>query len=141
MRLPRCVTESWRRKIKISGVFHAYSHRDSRSHVTVLVMRRKTNRGHMISDHHGRVTGIATLLLTATDGIPGTHNAHSSAHMKICGAARRERSAALLSAVVQRSCQQRRRMLVMRAEKRTVEENMSYGEWAPERATGDLGGE
>lgn len=28
----------------------------------------------MISDHHGRATDIATSLLTATDGIIGTHN-------------------------------------------------------------------
>jgi len=41
---PRCTTESWWRKIKISEVFHASSHRDSRSHVITLVIRRKTNR-------------------------------------------------------------------------------------------------
>jgi hypothetical protein len=69
----RCITESWRRKIKISEVFHVSSHRDSRSHAITLVIKRKTNRRHMISDHHGRVTGIATSLLTATDGILGTH--------------------------------------------------------------------
>jgi hypothetical protein len=45
----------------------------SRSHVITLVIRRKTNRRYMISDHHGRVTDIATSLLTATDGILGTH--------------------------------------------------------------------
>jgi hypothetical protein len=28
----------------------------------------------MIGDHHGRAAGTATLLLTATDGILGTHN-------------------------------------------------------------------
>jgi hypothetical protein len=52
--MPRCITESWWRKIKISEVFHASSHRDSHSHVITLVIRRKTNRRHMISDHYGR---------------------------------------------------------------------------------------
>jgi hypothetical protein len=28
----------------------------------------------MTGDHHGRAVGIATLLLTATDEILGTHN-------------------------------------------------------------------
>jgi hypothetical protein len=69
----RCITESWWRKIKISEVFHASSHRASRSHVITLVIRRKTNRRHMTSDHHGRATDIATSLLTATDAILGTH--------------------------------------------------------------------
>ena len=41
VRMPRCITESWWRKIKISEVFHASSHRDSRSHVITLVIRRK----------------------------------------------------------------------------------------------------
>jgi hypothetical protein len=68
-----CITESWWRKIRISEVFHASSHRDSRSHVITLVIRRKTNRRHMISDHHGRATDIATSLLTAPDAILGTH--------------------------------------------------------------------
>jgi len=36
------------------------------------------NRRHMISDHHGRVTDIATSLLTATDGIIGTHTASAA---------------------------------------------------------------
>jgi hypothetical protein len=71
---PRCITESWWRKVKISEVFHASPHRDSRSHVITLVTRRKTNRRHMISDHHGRATDIATSRLTATDGIIGTYN-------------------------------------------------------------------
>jgi len=35
---------------------------------------RKTNRRHMTGDDHGRTAGRATLLLTATDGILGTHN-------------------------------------------------------------------
>ncbi len=70
---PRCITESWRRKIKIPEVFRASSHRDSRSHVITRVIRRKTNRRHTISDHHGRATDIATSLLTAADGILGTH--------------------------------------------------------------------
>ena len=33
------------------------------------VIRRKTNRRHMISDHHGRTAGSATLLVRAADGI------------------------------------------------------------------------
>jgi hypothetical protein len=37
------------------------------------MIRRKTNRRHTISDHHRRVTDIATSLLTARDGIIGTH--------------------------------------------------------------------
>jgi len=57
---------------------------DSRSHVITLVIRRKTNRRHMISDHHGRVTDIATSLHTATDGILGTHRwlLHIVAHSR-----------------------------------------------------------
>src|ERR1035438_4223207 len=43
----RCRTASWWRKIKISAVFHASSRRDSRSHETTCVIRRKTNRRHM----------------------------------------------------------------------------------------------
>ena len=77
---PRCITESWWRKIKISEVFHASSHRDSRSHVITLVIRRKTNRRHMISDHHRRATNIATSLLTATDAILGTHRLLGPGH-------------------------------------------------------------
>jgi hypothetical protein len=37
------------------------------------VVRRNTNRKHMIGDHHGRVADTATLLLTAMDEILGTH--------------------------------------------------------------------
>jgi len=37
------------------------------------VIRRKTNRRHMTGDHHGRTAGRATLLVTATDEILGTH--------------------------------------------------------------------
>jgi hypothetical protein len=36
-------------------------------------IRRKTNRRHMIGDHHGRTVRRATLLVTATDEIRGTH--------------------------------------------------------------------
>ena len=57
----RCRTVSWWRRIKISAVFHASSRRDSRSHAATRVIRRKTNRRHMIGDHHGRAVG-ATLL-------------------------------------------------------------------------------
>jgi hypothetical protein len=58
----------------ISAVFHASSRRDCRSHLNTCVIRRKTNRRHMIGDHHRRAAGTATLLFTALDGIFGTHN-------------------------------------------------------------------
>jgi hypothetical protein len=70
----RCRTASLWRRIRISAVFHASSRRDSRGHVITRVTKRKTNRKHMTGDHHGRAVGIATLLLTATDEILGTHN-------------------------------------------------------------------
>ena len=69
----RCSTASWWRRIKISAVCHASSCRDSRSHEATCVIRRKTNRRHMIGDHHGRTAGRATLLVRAVDGILGTH--------------------------------------------------------------------
>jgi hypothetical protein len=37
------------------------------------MIRRETNRRHMIGDHHGRTAGRATLLLRAMDEILGTH--------------------------------------------------------------------
>ena len=37
------------------------------------MIRRKTNRRHMTGDHHGRTARRATLLVTATDEILGTH--------------------------------------------------------------------
>ena len=37
------------------------------------MIRRKTNRRHMTGDHHGRAAGRATLLVTPTDEILGTH--------------------------------------------------------------------
>jgi uncharacterized protein (DUF2384 family) len=37
------------------------------------VIRRKTNRRHMIGDHHGRTARRATLLVRAMDEILGTH--------------------------------------------------------------------
>ena len=58
----RCRTASWWRRIKISAVYHASSRRDSRSHAASRVISRKTNRRHMIGDHHGRTAGRATLL-------------------------------------------------------------------------------
>jgi len=64
---------SWWRRIKISAVFHLSSRRDSRSHAATRVIRRKTNRRHMIGDHHGRTAGGTTLLVRAVDGILGTH--------------------------------------------------------------------
>ena len=69
----RCSTASWWRRIKISAVFHASLRRDSRSHAAARVIRRKTNRRHMIGDHHGRTAGRASLLLRAMDEILGTH--------------------------------------------------------------------
>ena len=69
----RCRTASWWRRIKISAVFHASSRRDSRSHAATRVIRRNTNRRHMIGDHHGRTAGRATLLVRAVDEILGTH--------------------------------------------------------------------
>src|SRR6266571_1905391 len=60
---------TWWRRIRISAVFHVSSRRDSRSHEVTRMMRRKTNRRHMIGDHHRRATGTATLLLTALDGM------------------------------------------------------------------------
>jgi len=41
---------------------------------THSVTRRKTNRRHMIGDHHGRAAGRATLLVRAVDEILGTHS-------------------------------------------------------------------
>jgi hypothetical protein len=37
------------------------------------VIRRNTNRRHIIGDHHGRTAGRATLLVRAVDDILGTH--------------------------------------------------------------------
>jgi hypothetical protein len=68
---PDCRTASWWRRIKISAVFHA-SRRDSRCHAASRVIRRNTNRRHIIGDHHGRSAGRATLLVRAADGILGT---------------------------------------------------------------------
>ena len=53
----RCRTATWWRRIRISAVFHASSRRDSRSHAATLVIRRETNRRHMIGDHHDRTAG------------------------------------------------------------------------------------
>jgi hypothetical protein len=53
----RCRTASWWRRIKISAVFHASLRRDSHSHEVTRVIRRKTNRRNMTSDHHGRTLG------------------------------------------------------------------------------------
>ena len=65
---------SWWRRIKISAVFHLSSRRDRHSHTATRVIRRNTNRRHMIGDHHGRTAGRATLLVRAADEILGTHN-------------------------------------------------------------------
>jgi hypothetical protein len=63
----RCCTASRWRRIKISAVFHTASRWDSRSHEVTCVIKRKTNRRHMIGDHHGRTPGGATLLVRAVD--------------------------------------------------------------------------
>jgi hypothetical protein len=44
------------------------------------VIRRKTNRRHMTGDHHGRTAMRATLLVTALDGILGTHKVMHGHH-------------------------------------------------------------
>jgi hypothetical protein len=54
-------------EIKISAAFHLSSRRDSLSHAATRVIRRKTNRRHMIGDHHGRTAGKATLLVRVVD--------------------------------------------------------------------------
>jgi hypothetical protein len=53
----RCRTTSWWRRIKISAIFHASSHRDSRSHATARVISRNTNHRHTKGDHHGPTAG------------------------------------------------------------------------------------
>ena len=68
---PDCRTASWWRRIKISAVFHA-SRRDSRSHAASRLIRKNTNRRHIIGDHHGRSAGQATPLVRVADGILGT---------------------------------------------------------------------
>ena len=40
------------------------------------MIRRKTNRRHMTGDHHGPTARRATLLVTATDEILGTHRSY-----------------------------------------------------------------
>ena len=70
----RCRTASWWRRIKISAVFHVSSRRASRSHAATRVIRRNTNRRHMIGDHHGSTAGRATLLVRAVDAILGPHS-------------------------------------------------------------------
>jgi hypothetical protein len=53
----RCRTASWWRRIKISAVFHVSARRASRSPAASRVIRRNTNRRHMIGDHRGRSAG------------------------------------------------------------------------------------
>ena len=61
--------------IKISAVFQVSSRRDNPSHTASRVIRRNTNRRHMIGDHHGLTTVRTSLLVRAMDGILGTHSA------------------------------------------------------------------
>jgi hypothetical protein len=69
----RCSTASWWRRIKISAVFHISSCRDCRNPAATRVIRRNTNRRHMIGDHQGWTAGRTTLLVRAVDEILGTH--------------------------------------------------------------------
>jgi hypothetical protein len=41
---------------------------------TARVVRRKTNRRHMTSDHQGQAAERATLLVRAVDEVLGTHS-------------------------------------------------------------------
>ena len=45
----------------------------ARNPAATRVVRRNTNRRHMISDHHGQTASRATLLVRAMDEISGTH--------------------------------------------------------------------
>jgi hypothetical protein len=76
----RCRTASRWRRIKISAVFHVSSRRDSRSHAASRVIRRNTNRRHMIGDHHWQSAGRATLLVRAVDATLGTHSSRAIGH-------------------------------------------------------------
>ena len=69
----RCRTASQWRRIRICAVFQLSFRHNSRSQAATVVIRSKTNRRHMIRDHHGRSAGRATLLVRATDRLPGTH--------------------------------------------------------------------
>src|ERR1019366_6418199 len=44
-----------------------------RQHAASRMIRRNTNRRHMIDDHHGPSARRANLLVRAVDGILGTH--------------------------------------------------------------------
>jgi hypothetical protein len=54
---------------------------DSRSHAATRVIRRKTNRRHMIGDHHGQTPG-EQLSWSAMVEILGTHNSSQKAHLR-----------------------------------------------------------
>ena len=82
-----CRTATWWRRIRISAVFHLSSRRDSRSHAATLVIRRKTNRRHMIGDHHDRTAGRQP----CWSGPWTTFSARTGPHPS-CGGARRTRS-------------------------------------------------
>jgi hypothetical protein len=57
----------------IAAVFHASSRRDNCSHAATRVIRRNTNRRHIIDDPHGRTAGGTTLLVRGLGEIFGTH--------------------------------------------------------------------
>jgi hypothetical protein len=58
---------------KVYGTLHASSRRDSRSQEAVRVIRRNTNRRHMIGDHHGRTVRRGNSG-HSPDEILGTHS-------------------------------------------------------------------
>ena len=60
------------------AVFQASLRCDSRSHEATCVIRRRTNRRHMIGDH-GQTAGSATLLARAMDGVLGMHTGRRAA--------------------------------------------------------------
>ncbi len=79
----RCNTASWWRRIKISAVFQASSRRDSRSQEAVRVIRRKTNRRHMIADHHGRTAGEQLCWSGPRTGFSARTGAENLCHQSI----------------------------------------------------------
>ena len=87
----RCRTASWWRRIKISAVFQASSRRDSRSHAAICVIRRKTNRRHMIGDHHDRIPGEQLCwsgACPATAEADGLGDGSKRPSLRICRASR-----------------------------------------------------
>jgi hypothetical protein len=67
--ITHCDGPDWRRS-RISAVFQASSRRDSRNHEVICVIRRKTNRRHMIEEY-ARHIGHADFLREQIDGAAG----------------------------------------------------------------------